>query len=154
MDAKTIAAGLQAAVMAGIGIRLGLRGYYRRRAYWSRSSWFGLGLALGAGLALIGFSLFVSAAVDRHVAWIGAPHSNTRNWWVIGTLASLTAGVAAVGGTLVWFARGWPRRPFPFARRPARRLAFGVASVLPESTLESLQPNRSLLLARHDRTDM
>jgi hypothetical protein len=136
MDVKTVAATIQIVAMAGVGVYFGVRGYYRRRAYWSMSSWLGFGLTLGVGLAVAGLSIFTSVAIDNHEPWVGAARSDTRSLVVVAMMAGLIAGILIVATTLAWFGRGWPRRPFPFAKRPPRRQK-AEAPALPESGIDT-----------------
>lgn len=99
----------------GLGAFALWRGYSRRRLHWSRRSWISFGFTVATGLALIGFTLTVSVAVDNHASWVGATRSGTRAAWTLAALASLVGGSFLTAGSLMWFARGEPSRPFSFA---------------------------------------
>jgi hypothetical protein len=101
------------AVIVALGAGAAWRGYQRRRPYWSPRSWAAFSLTVALGLALSGFALVFSAAVDSHAGWIGAAGSNQRGGWIVAAAASLVAGPLLAALSLSWFAQGDPECPFP-----------------------------------------
>jgi len=114
MEALSVGVAINALVVTAYAVVAAWRGYKRRRAYWSRGSWIGLSVTVLVSFALVGFSLAFSAAVDNHAAWVGAARSSTRVAWIVAALACMVGGIALGAGSLGWFARGNPSRPFPF----------------------------------------
>ena len=118
MEAPTIGTTINVLVIAAYSIGAAWRGYHRRKAHWSTESWRGLGATVFVGSARLGFALFFSAAVGDHpAAWVGAPGSSTRGYWVVISLGSLVGGTLLAGGALAWFAVGDPVKPFRFFGR-------------------------------------
>jgi hypothetical protein len=117
VEGRTLGAVINTLVVTGYAIVAAWRGYERRRAYWSAGSWIGLGLTVLMSCALIGFGLAFSVAVDNHADWVGAARSNTRAAWVVLALSCMVGGSMLGAGSMAWFARGKPSRPFPFFGR-------------------------------------
>ena len=101
-------------VMSGYAVAAGWRGYHRRREYWTRGSWVGLGLVGVVGIACLALAFMITLAVDNHEAWVGASRSSTRSGYALLALGAMTGGVLLVAGSLGWFALGEPSRQFPF----------------------------------------
>jgi hypothetical protein len=124
MEARTVGAAINVLMMAAYAITATTRGYRRRREHWTRGSWIGLGVTVLVGLSLLALMLVISAAVDNHEAWIGAPRSSTRGGWVLVSLGSMLGGTLLAAGSLGWFAVGQPTRQFPlWGSRLGRRRA-------------------------------
>jgi hypothetical protein len=130
VEAKSVGAIINTLVITGYALVAGFRGFARRRAYWSRGSWLGLGVTLLVSFALVGFGLGFSLAVDNHAAWVGVSRSRTRAAWVAIAMGCLVAGSLLGGVSMAWFALGDPSRPFPF---------FGRAG----SAVDAEQPRKS-----------
>jgi hypothetical protein len=130
MAALTPAAAIDALVAIGFSAVAAWSGYKRRRRFWSRGSWLRFGATLLIGFALLGFTFYFSADPGR--PWSGAPGSNRRAAWAIATAACLIAGTLIVTFTLMWFARGRPRRPFsfPWLIRSGRRIISSKDNIL------------------------
>jgi hypothetical protein len=120
MEAPTVGAVINILGMAGYAFAATWRGYRRRREHWTRGSWIGLGVTVLVGLSLLAVMLVISAAVDNHEPWVGAPHSSTRSGWVLVSLGSMLGGVLLAAGSLGWFAVGQPTRQFPLGGSPQR----------------------------------
>jgi hypothetical protein len=105
-------ASIELLVVTASGAFAAWKGYRRRRAHWSRGSWIGFSLTVVGGLALVGFALAFSVAVDAHELWVGAARSNTREAWIVAAAGCLVGGSLLTAGSLTWFARGEPSRPF------------------------------------------
>lgn len=101
--------------VVGLGVFASWIGYKRRRTFWSRSSWMGFCLTVLSGVAMLGFMLAFSIAVDRHAAWVGTAGSSTRVAWIVAAVGGLVGGSLLTAGSLAWFARGEPSRPFSLA---------------------------------------
>jgi len=125
MDVKTVGTIANVLLMTGYAIGAAWRGYQRRRKYWTQGSWVGFSSVVLLGLAIIACGFRITLAVDNHEAWVGMPHSDTRSFWALVALGSLTGGVLAVAGALGWLAVGDPRRQLPVLGRwrVARRAA-------------------------------
>jgi hypothetical protein len=128
MDSRAI---IDAVIVSAAGA-VGLwRGYRRRRRYWRAASWIGFTATVIAGLAMMWFALYFSAAVDHHESWIGARGSNTRAAWIVMALGCMVGGVVLTAFSIVWFAQANPRRPFPFLDGITRRAFKSVAAEQP-----------------------
>ena len=88
----------------------------------SARSWLGFTLTILVGIALIGFGLVFSLAVDRHELWVGPPRSTTRQYWILLALGGMIAGVGLAYASLRWFGYGDPDKQFPILgeQRPAQ----------------------------------
>ena len=113
MEPRTVGAVINVIVMTGYAVVAGWRGYHRRRDYWTRGSWVGLGLVGVLGVACLALAFMITLAVDNHETWVGAPRSSTRSGYALLALGAMTGGVLLVAGSLGWFALGEPSRQFP-----------------------------------------
>ncbi len=113
MEPGTVGTVINVVVMTGYAAFAGWRGYHRRRDYWTRGSWVGLGLVGIVGIACLALAFMITLAVDNHEAWVGAPRSSTRSSYALLALGAMTGGFLLVAGALCWFALGEPSRQFP-----------------------------------------
>ena len=114
MEARTIGAVVNTVVVTTYAIIAAWRGFHRRRSMLSARSWFGFTFTLLVGIALIGFGLVFSLAVDRHAPWVGPPRSSTRGYWILLVLGGTMSGVLLSFASLRWFGYGDPVKQFPF----------------------------------------
>lgn len=120
-----------AIAVLGYFCALAWRGYRRRRRHWTPGSWLGFGLTLLVAFALVGFSLFFSAAIDNHEPWVGARGSNTRALWIVAAMFSMVGGSGLAALSVAWLAQGKPKKPFPlFASKRRKELGASAAEPL------------------------
>src|SRR5262245_43823341 len=103
MEARTIGTVINALVATGYVVVALWRGFHQRRSTLSWRSWLGFTLTLLVGIALIGFGLVFSLAVDRHEPWVGPPRSSTRENWIELVMGAFAAGLLLSGASLWWF---------------------------------------------------
>jgi hypothetical protein len=107
------------------------RGYRRRRAYWTSASWVAFAATVLIGLAMSGWSLYFSAAVDHHAAWVGGRGSTTRAAWALLGVVCLTGGGLLTAFAIGWFAQGKAKRPFPLLGRGRGASLKAIAGEVP-----------------------
>lgn len=148
MEARSVGAVVNLVVIAAYAVGAAWRGYFRRRAHWTRGSWIGLCSVVLVGLSLLALTFVFSAAVDNHEAWVGAPRSSARGGWLLVSLGSMIGGVLLAAGSLGWFAVGEPTQQFPvlgFHRRARRALPTPDHPAEPRTSApRRLQPNEEL----------
>ena len=113
MEARTIGAVVNVMVVATYAVIAAWRGFHRRRSTMSGRSWLGFTFTLLVGIALLGFGLVFSLAVDRHAAWVGPPRSSTREYWILLALGGMIGGILLSYVSLWWFGYGDPEKQFP-----------------------------------------
>ena len=120
MEARTIGAILNAVVVATSAVIAVWRGFHRRRSTMSARSWLGFTFTVLVGMALIGFGLVFSLAVDRHAPWVGPPKSSTRANWILLALGGMIGGILLSYVSLWWFGYGDPLKQFPILGKHRR----------------------------------
>lgn len=130
METRTLGTIVNAVVVAAYAVMAAWRGFHRRRSMLSARSWLGFSLTLLVGVALIGFGLVFSLAVDQHAPWVGPPRSSTRSYWILLALGGMISGILMCCASLWWFGYGDPARQFPLlgASRPKRATEPSAAS--------------------------
>lgn len=113
MEARTIGAVVNTLAVATYAVIAAWRGVHRRRSTMSARSWLGFTVTLLVGMALLGFGLVFSIAVDRHASWVGPPRSSTREYWILLALGGMIGGILLSYLSLWWFGYGDPTKQFP-----------------------------------------
>ena len=132
MEARTIGGVINSVVVTAYAVIAAWRGFHRRRSTLSARSWLAFTLTLLVGIALIGFGLVFSLAVDRHAPWVGPPRSSTREYWILLVLGGSCSGILLSYASLWWFGYGDPVKQFPFLGEPRRTRAGEPAAANPK----------------------